>query len=378
MNLQPATIEKAEKPLPLIAMRIGMLAWMASKLLCFSLWTGGRFFPLVPVHEVLRIVPLWVHDALFYSSLLAMLVWIIYPHRKIALFILIAELASCLLDQNRWEPWEYQFVFMLAVTLFYRKREHAKTALQLIVVGLYFFSGLGKLNSAFIHDIWNNLLLYHSFGIRTNNAWVFRLGYVLPLAEMALAIMLLFRRWRKVGVLGLAAMHVFILIVFGPMMLNRSAVIWPWNMLMPVLLFYLYYNTRFKPLRSFFARPFSIVILLCWCVLPLLHLAGRWDNYLSFTLYSGGTPQLFICTDDPAALQTMAPYMANVRNGYIPCKYPISVYNWAANVMQTTPYPEDRVFRVIAQEWRKMFPQAEVRFYIFRSGFSPTMRELKE
>lgn len=70
--------------------------------------------------------------------------------------------------------------------------------------------------------------------------------------------------------------------------------------------------------------------------------------------------------------------MANVRNGYIPCKYPISVYNWSAIVMQTTPYPEDRVFRVIAQEWRKMFPHAEVQFYIFRSGFSPAMEKLRE
>lgn len=367
-----------EKQLPLIAMRIGMLAWAAGKILCYPLWQGNRFFPLVPVLEVMRVIPLWVHDGLFYASLLAMFSWIIYPHRKIAIFILVCELASCMLDQNRWEPWEYQFIFMLAVTIFYRRREDIKTALQLIVVGLYFFSGLGKLNPAFIHDIWNWLLLRSSFGIQTNNVWVFRMGYLLPLVEMALAIMLLLGRWRKVGVLGLTLMHVFILILFGPLFLNRSAVIWPWNLLMPVLLFYLYYNTRFQPVRSFFSRPFSYVVLMCWCILPMLHLAGKWDNYLSFTLYSGGTPQLFICTDDPAALQAMAPYMANVRNGFIPCKYPISAYNWSGMVMRTTPYPEERVFRVVAREWHKLFPHATARFYIFQSGFSPTLKEIKE
>lgn len=368
-----------ERPqLPLVAMRIGMLAWIASKVICYPLWQGGRFFPLAPVHEILRVVPLWVHDGLFYSSLLAMLVWVIYPQRKLALFILLAELGSCVLDQNRWEPWEYQFIFMLAVTIFYQRKAHIKTALQLIVVGLYFFSGLGKLNSAFIHDIWNGLLLRRSFGIFTENAWVFRMGYLLPLIEMALALLLLFGRWRKVGVIGLTLMHVFILVLFGPLFLNRSVVIWPWNMLMPVLLFYLFYHTRFQPLRSFFVRPFSTVVLLCWCILPMLHLAGRWDNYLSFTLYSGGTPQLYICTEDPAALQAMAPYMPKVRNGFIPCKYPVSTYAWSARLMYTTPYPEERVFRVIAREWRKWYPGAAVKFYVFRSGFSPTLVELQE
>jgi hypothetical protein len=361
---------------PALIVRLLLLCWIVTKLLCYPLWLGERFFPMVPVHSILSAVPLYWHQVLLWSALFFMLLCLVFPGRKLALFILIPELLSCLLDQGRWQPWEYQFLFMLAAYVFYSNQQYLFTAWQLMLAGLYFFSGLSKINPAFIHDVWNHLFLHNWLGIYTNHEMIFRLGYALPLVEMLAAGLLCFERFRKVGIILLAAMHLIILALFGPLGLNRNPVIWPWNLLMPVLLVLLFYRQSFLPQRNFFTKIFSWVMVGCFCILPWLHLADRWDHYLSFTMYSGGIGQLYLCTDDPAALQKMGKYMGSFRNGMIPCRYPVSVYHWGIREMNTAPYPQLRVYQSIGRQWKNRFPGVAVKFYIYTSGFSPRVEEL--
>ena len=330
----------------------------------------------MPVHDLLLQVRVYWHAILFWVAIGLMAVGILVPQRKLLGAILLLEILSCLLDQNRWQPWEYQFIFMLAAYGCFHKKEYQVTAWQIILPGIYFFSGLSKLQPAFIHDIWNNLLLRNWLGIYTTNAWIFRLGYALPLLEMGAAVMLCFERFKKIGCILLIGMHAIIMLVLGPLGLNRNSVIWPWNLLMPLLLIALFYTRRLQLPKTFFKKPFSWLLLACFTLLPWLYLVGRWDHYLSFTLYSGGVPQLYICTDDPAALQSMAPYMGQQRNGMVPCRFPLSAYQWGVKTMNTAPYPEERVFRSIALQWKGQHPQAAARFYIYQSGFKPSIREL--
>ena len=353
-----------------------LLVWIISKFLCFPLWLGDRDFPLVPVHDVLLQLPVYVQALFFWISCFLMAFGILFPNRKMLTAILLLEVSSCLLDQNRWQPWQYQFIFMLAVYLFFKNKEHKVTALQIILLGIYFFSGLSKLQPAFIHDIWNNLVLRNWLGIHTTNVWIFRLGYALPLLEMGAALMLCFERFRKAGCILLIGMHVFIWLLLGPLGLNRISVICPWNLLMPVMLMNLFYRRPLQLQKAVLKQPFSWLLITCFAVLPWLHLIGRWDHYLSFTLYSGGVSQLYICTDDPMALQLMAPYIGNQRNGMVPCRFPVSTYQWGVKAMNTPPYPQERVFRSLARQWKRRHPQAAVRFYIYTSGFQPTIREL--
>lgn len=360
---------------PAILLRLVILTWIITKFICYPLWMGDRDFPIVPVHDFLLLLPAYWHAILFWGSLFFMAAAVVFPRKKLLAAIVLLELLSSLLDQNRWQPWEYQFIFMLAAYVCIKGEEHLYTAWQMILLGLYFFSGLSKLNSTFILDIWNNLLLRNWLGIYTNDAFIFRLGYALPLVEMTAAILLCFARFRKWGTVILIGMHVIILLVFGPLGLNRNEVIWPWNILMPVLLILLFYRRSFVPLPSFFRQSFSWLVLACFCILPWLHLAGRWDHYLSFTLYSGGIPHLYICTDDATALQKMAVYMSSTRNGMIPCRFPVGAYQWGIKAMNTAPYPQQRVFRSIARQWKKQHPNAAVKFYIYTSGFKPALRE---
>lgn len=351
------------------------ITWFIMKLICYKLWLANRLFPLVPVNDSLLVLPSNIHTSLFAVSLGLMLLLIIRPGKKIAAVLLLAELISCILDQNRWQPWEYQFIFMLSVYIFYNDEKQNRNALQLILAAIFFFSGVSKLNSAFIHDIWQNLMLRRWLGFFPVNIWITRAGYALPLIEMAAGIGLLLNKTRRPAIWVLTAMHVMILLMLGPAGLNKNEVVWPWNVLMPLLLFYLFYKGTFQFSDTRLQKPFSLLILLCWWILPWFQLAGYWDKYLSAVLYGGGVEQLFICSEDPVAKKEMAVYMDNEFK-IIPCNPSLSVYKWGMMEMKTAPYPENRIYDAIILAWKKKYPGSTNRFYLFKSGFGPSVREV--
>ena len=375
-NWMQPLLKKFYQTPSLLVVKLLIITWAITKGLNYDLFTGDRSFPLAPVSDILLQVPAMFHLLLLWISLAAMMLFLFIPKHAIGWMIVGLELASCLLDQGRWQPWEYQFLFMMAAWLFLKNEHLIFTAWQLILVGIYFFSGLGKLQSGFIHDVWSGVMLRNWLGIFTTNENVFRLGYLLPLAEIAAALSLLTRRWRKFALVILICMHLLILLMFGPLGFNRNEVIWPWNVLMILLLFLLFFKRFFNPEHSFFMKPFSWLLIACFCLLPFLRLAGRWDNYLSFTMYSGGLTQLYICTSDLATLQKMSVYMGSTRNGMIPCDFPVSTYQWGMKAMNAAPYPQERVYRSIARQWKKKYPGVAVKFYLFTSGFMPTVREM--
>lgn len=343
--------------------------WLVTKLICYKLWLAGRFFPLVPVHDALQQVPPIMHSLLFAVSLGCMLLVWIFPNRKVAVILLLSELLSCMLDQNRWQPWEYQFICMLGAFVFITDEKKRVQAWQIIMVGIYFFSGLSKCSSYFIHNVWDYLFLRELAGIHNAGRWLLRAGYALPLLEMLAAAALCFKPTRKAAVWFLCAMHLLNLLVFGPAGININAVIWPWNVLMPFLLIGLFYNSSLHLFERPALKPvYTMLMLLAWWMLPWLQLAGLWDRYLSGVLYSGRNEQLFICTNDLGASYRLANCITIAGKG-MDCNTAISTYKWGMQEMNTAPYPETRVFKAIAASWNKTYPKAINHFYLFRGGF---------
>jgi len=357
-------------------LRMICITWFITKIICYKLWFADRLFPLVPVHEILSSLPPLLHSSLFICSMACMVMLVFFPDKKIALLLLLFELLSCCLDQNRWQPWEYQFIFMLLVYTFLKEENVIRFSWQLIIAGLYFFSGVSKLNSAFIHDIWQHLMLKRWLGIGPVNIWVIRAGYSLPLVEMLAGAGLLVKKIRRLSILVLCCMHLLILVMLGPTGLNLNAVIWPWNLLMPVLLFYLFYDTSFYLKPVYFRNVLLWPVLFCWWILPWFQFGGYWDKYLSSVLYSGGVEQLFICTGNPVAQKQLAPYFDSTFR-IIPCSTSLSVYNWGIKEMRTVPYPEPRVFKAIIQAWKKSYPGGADRFYLYKPGFAPRVEEIR-
>jgi hypothetical protein len=67
------------------------------------------------------------------------------------------------------------------------------------------------------------------------SAWL-SLGLLLPLAEAAIGVGLLFPRTRGVAWVGAVLMHALVLLSIGPVGRSYNAIVWPWNaaMIAPV------------------------------------------------------------------------------------------------------------------------------------------------
>jgi hypothetical protein len=337
--------------------RLLSFCWLITKIISYKLWLTGRLFPIVPMHDRL-VAPGFVHLAFFVASLIALLVLCYQPRIKMAAVILmIAELSSCLLDQNRWQPWEYQFLFMLLPLVFTQDENRLKTYWQMIMVGLYFFSGLSKLNQKFILQGWNGMILHDWIGYTIQHTWMYKLGYLMPLIEMGAAIALFFNRIRKTGVVLLCIMHVFILLMFGPAGLNINIVLWPWNILMPFLLFILFYRNQINHAVLKQKQPLAWLIIFCWWVLPWLNLFGYCDDFFSGKLYSGKTQYLFICTSNPHTKKIFAAYFAPSSTSSV-CDSAISVFKWGIQEMKVPPNPELRIYKKIIQQWQQKYDTA--------------------
>src|SRR6478752_4257605 len=103
-----------ERQIALLKLAI-VLALECSFLLSWKLWISTRLFPLSPVTNYLPTVPYPIDHIWFLSILivLAAIGFLPRPRKLILVFVCLAALLS-LWDQMRWQPWFYQYVFMLA------------------------------------------------------------------------------------------------------------------------------------------------------------------------------------------------------------------------------------------------------------------------
>ena len=356
---------------PALVTRLICLCLLIIKLLCYKLWIAERDFPLVPVHEILLRAPGFVHSFLFAAILFALLALIFFPSKKWLIILFIAaQSGSFLLDQNRWKPWEYQFMFMLLPLVFLKDEKKIKICWQIIFVGLYFFSGAGKCNSGFILRIWNYLMLQQWMGINTQDPWIYRLGYAMPLIEMAAAIGLLFNRSRKPAVVVLCLMHLMLFTMLGPPAGHYYNVIWPWNVLMIFLLIHLFYSNSFDLGMLKQKQVLIWFTALFWWFMPWLNLTGHLDDHFSSALYSGKGQSLYICTSNVKTKKAYAAYFIATGHNQ-PCDTMLSVNAWSMQAMNVAPNPEQRVYRSIIRQWTlQNDPAGADRFFIMHPKFS--------
>lgn len=356
---------------PHFMLRAIAACWLVTKLLSYKLWLSDRLLPTVPVSDIFYSIPNGIHFFLFMVMLVCLLCVVIFPQKKwICAILVVAEILSCLMDQNRWQPWEYQFTFMFAIYLFLKDSSGVKTYWQIIFIGIYFFSGLGKLNSGFIMQVWNGRIMHQWLNLSLHNVWMFRIGYALPVFEMAAALLLLFQRTRMLGVIMICLMHIFILTMLGPLGLHFKDVIWPWNVAMLCCVIGLFREDALKFTIAFQKKTLAWIVILFWWVLPCLQPFGFWDSYFSSSLYSGKLQYLYICVSDSSVKNKMIDnYMRTTRTA--PCDSMLSVFKWAVLETNNAPNPELRVFKKIVQRWEETMDSAHNdRFFIHHPRFS--------
>jgi hypothetical protein len=340
-----------------IITRIAAAACLASILLCYKLWLGERNFPLTPMFDFLSKINHPFDFILFGLTILSLLFIIVFrnPQKFIALFLVLA-IVLALLDQNRWQPWFYQYILMFFVLSFFNyrcddtKQQNAIiTVFRLMTGAVYFWSGLQKLNPHFLADTFPWLMEPVTNHLGANSINHFKIiGYAFPIIETATGIALFIKPIQKFAVITALLMHLFILFSLGPLGHNYNPVVWPWNIAMICFCIILFYNkSSFKlvDLRNTLRYHSLKIVFALFVMLPLLNFFNLWDSYLSHNLYSGNTNNGVIYVSDsvknnlPSSLKPYA--IGELNQNQIAIKY------WCMMELGVPAYPEKRNFEAI-------------------------------
>ncbi len=334
----------------------GMLAGF---LLSPRLWSATRSYPLVPVADWLPPVPAPL-DAVWFGALLLLLVVIfVLPRGRavIGVFLGLGVLLA-LWDQNRWQPWFYQYLFMLAALAWPSRRpaagedEPGLNACRFFVAATYVWSGVQKLNAGFSGDVFPWLVrpVLAALHAEPPSEWVAAAAWGSAVLETLIGVGLIVRPLRRVAVPLAVAMHALLLIVLSPLGHNWNSVVWPWNVVMALLVLLLFGRTRnvtswavVWPGRS----PVHAAAVVLMGVLPLLSFWELWDSYLSAALYSGNglEAEVELAPTVSARLPTAA--RRHLYPGYLgPDR--LSLLYWSMDEMNVPAYPARRVSRAVA------------------------------
>ncbi len=139
---------------------------------------------------------------------------------------------------------------------------------------------------------------------------------------------------------------------------------------MIMLLFALYITTDQPVNWKIMYQKRLLWLLVLWGVLPLTHLLGFWDTYLSSSLYSGQSKHLNICVDTVAAKlpQQLSPFiLKTATTNYCKNGAQICITRWSMDELMVPCYPETRVYKKLADRLRKEYPNAKFHFIVYTS-----------
>lgn len=339
-----------------ILTRIIALACLSSILLSYKIWLSERNFPLSPVFDFLPTIIYPLDWILLSSTILCLLFIVLFrnPQKAIIVFLFLSAILG-IFDMNRWQPWFYQYVLMLFVVSFFnyscdniKQSQSISVIFKLMIASIYFWSGLQKLNPFFISDTFPWLM--EPFQIENISSLNY-LSKSFPIIESLAGIMLLINKTKKIGLILITGMHLFILFVIGPLGHNYNPVVWPWNIAMICFCLILFNNQNkiglkeFKIAMEYHSIKFTFIL---FCLFPQLNFFNLWDSYLSNNLYSGNTSSGVVIFSDsvknnlPNYIKQYA--IADSNSNFINIKY------WCMQETGVPAYPEKRNFERIVNK----------------------------
>jgi hypothetical protein len=336
-----------------------ILAFCIGLLMSSRLWIGPRSYPPAPVFGTLPAIEGVMAYGLFAALFVFAAAALISPkpQKFIAAFLAIIAVL-CFFDQTRWQPWVFQYSFLLATLALFSwssgdidGQRRTLNIARLIIASTYIFSGLQKMNLNFIESDFP-WLVQPITNVFPSSADLFHyFGMAVPFVQVAFGIGLLTKRYRRVSLLAAVSMHLFILAMFGPAGLDWNNVIWPWTTAMAlfdILLFAGKAEFSFREVVCTTHR-YHAAVLVVFAIFPFLSFFNYWDSYLSAALYSGNLTEAQIYTTDagkaslPAAIRSRLVHTSSDTNV-------LNIQRWAIEDLNVTPYPETRVYRRIAKD----------------------------
>ena len=336
-----------------------ILAFCIGLVMSSRLWIGPRSYPPAPVFGTLPVIEGPIAYGLFAALFVFAAAALISPkpQKFIAAFLAIIAVL-CFFDQTRWQPWVFQYSFLLATLALFSwnsgdidGQRRTLNIARLIIASTYIFSGLQKMNLNFIENDFP-WLVQPITNVFPSSADLFHyFGMAVPFVQVAFGIGLLTKRYRRVSLLAAVSMHLFILAMFGPAGLDWNNVIWPWTTAMALFDILLFAGKAEFSFREvvWTTHRYHAAVLVVFAIFPILSFFNYWDSYLSAALYSGNLTEAQIYTTDagkaslPAAIRSRLVHTSSDTNV-------LNIQRWAIEDLNVTPYPETRVYRRIAKD----------------------------
>jgi hypothetical protein len=338
--------------------------WLITKAITYPLWLAYRLFPTIPVSDYLYNFPPVVHLVLFIASICCLLLFIVSSNKRVAVFLFVIEIASCLLDENRWQPEIYLFIFLLICYISIKNEKYLLLCWQIIIVSSYFFSGWFKWHPLFISNVWQTDILRRFFHFKTRNSFILAAGYLIPIYEMMAGIGLCFNSSKKASCILIVLLHIFNLIWLGPFGLHSNVAVWPLNLIMPILVFNLFWNREME--FRFFKTPsvMLIIITIVWAILPLTNKFGYWDDFLSSEYYGGHNVYCYIDIPKTKAPLALHAYFIKSSLAESTDSSLLVVQDWSYGEMHVPAYPATWFYKKLAKQWSKKFDSTSKIFII--------------
>ncbi|WP_153043467.1 MauE/DoxX family redox-associated membrane protein [Psychroflexus sp. S27] len=321
---------------------INNLSLIISILMSLKLWTTRRDFPVIPVFESLLSFEVF-NGYLLVSLLLGCLITLIsYPKPILALLTLSLIVLLLMQDQMRWQIWVYLHSLVIVPFLYAKlKKQNLTIYVAIILIGVYFWGGVHKLNPHFFD------LIFHPMMIDLLNINLSRyqfVAYLIPIVEILIAICFLFKSTRKLSFYSAIITHFVIILWLSPLYRNSNWIIFPMNIAMIYFCYFCFYkgNINFFKFTNKSKSGYLLPVLaLLVITLPLLNKIEKWPYYFSFHLYSGQGKSLYIIKDEAEFLEESDDFIKSCQivkdfNN----KESIRVTNWSYNELNV-PIPLD-------------------------------------
>jgi len=335
-----------------------LLGLATSVLLSLNLWAGQRWFPKVPMiegfnginapYDYINVVILFVLLCLCFGN----------TGKKPLWMLLLFCVYLCIEDQNRLQPWFFNYLCILVILLFYKQRVDESNnfisvfiTLQVLVALIYIFSGLQKLNSFFVEDTFTWLVSPLESVLNSRQIdLLHKSGKIIPYLELFIGVGLLIKPLRFIALPLVIIMHLFILLMLGPLGKSFNYVVWPWNIVMILLCLLLYANVkteRFFDMSILFKSIPFYFVLMVMLILPVFSFNNRYDSYLSSSLYSGNTNNCKLILSDKAyaGLPLYIRSFATPNSDY----NILYIKHWAMNELNAPCVPEYRIFKGVQE-----------------------------
>jgi hypothetical protein len=200
----------------------------------------------------------------------------------------VALALACLGDQMRFQPGVMSVTVLMIAPAF---GESGRAVARWFLCSLWLWAGLHKVLSTGWTE-GNAVSIAEYLG---RPEWSGVVAVVVPVAEIALGLTVMWRRLWPVTAVGAVLLHVGVLVTLSPLFGDWNSAVWPWNAAVAVaapLLFLRQPEGAALPNRS------VAVVAAVLLAFPALFYVGVVDAYVSHNLYTSNVARAVICRGD--------------------------------------------------------------------------------